>query len=396
MTRSIVDRLALLSLALLVGCAAPVGDEPNDEADPLPPFEEDCGNARNNTLETASGLLAEDDLTYEGVRLCTGDVDYYRIDVPPKRWVSLKVTIDGDGDGQTDLDLLEIDADDEVIWGSASGEAFERIAFHNPTDEPVSHFARVEGYDGARADYDILVHVDRYHEQVDCDDAFPDEDPLDERGPCNTIMQFPQANSDREGYLVTHQAHYSNLRREVQYLVSYAAREVAAAFPDTEPLGLLDMSQWDGDTPGRMVGQLRHPEGTHVDGNDIDIAYYSLSAGNEGKIVCPSSDAYFCTGPASDLDVDRTTYFLAKLSDNSNVRVTGVDPEVAALVEPRAYEMEDEGLITREQRQLLVGKLAYGSGWPFHHHHIHLSWNWEDGHEERGEAPVGCMLGPDL
>ncbi len=299
--------------------------------------------------------------------------------------------IDGAGEGQTDLDLYEVDGDDEVVWGSASSQPFERIAWFNPDDEPMSRFVRVEGYAGARADYDILLRVDRYHEEMDCDDAYPDEDADDESGPCNRIMQFPQSSNDDEGYFVEHQAHYSNLRREVQYLVRYAAWRVAEQFGDTEPLGLLDMSQWDGDTPGRMEGSLRHPEGTHVDGNDIDIAYYSLSEGNGGKIVCPSYTQYFCTGPATDLDVDRTTFFMAALVENMNVRVMGVDPEVFDLVAPRAYEMELEGLITREQRQRVQGLMAYGDTWPFHHHHIHLSWQWEDGYEERSGPVQGCM-----
>lgn len=397
MNRSLESLLLLAFVSLTVGCMSPNAEEPDEGESPLPAFEEDCGNPRNDSVETASGLLAEDELTWEGVRLCSDDVDYYRMDVPAHRWASLKITIDGPGDGQTDLDLFEVDEDDEVIWGSAAGQPFERIAFYNPTDEPVSHFARVEGWEGSRADYDILVRVDRYHEDLDCDDAYPDEEASDERGPCNRIMQFPQGDASGDsGYLVTHEAHYSNLRREVQYLVRYAAAQVAEQFSDTEPLGLLDMSQWDGDTPGRMVGQLRHPEGTHVDGNDIDISYYSLSEGNEGKIVCPQNDGYFCTGPASDLDVDRTTYFLAQLVENMNVRLTGVDPAVAELVNPRATEMEEEGLITREQRQRVQGLMAYGDGWPFHHHHIHLSWVWEDGYEERGGAPEGCMSGPNL
>jgi len=390
--------LSALTVATLLfgGCAAEVVDEVPDEANPLPAFEEDCGSGVNDSLETASGLGAEDEAAWEGVRLCTDDVDYYRIDVPRGRWASVKITIDGDGDGQTDLDLYEVDAEDEVIWASASGQPFERLAWFNDTDAPVSRFLRVEGYGGARADYDILVRVDRYHDsQLDCDDAYTDEDADDERGPCNRIMQFPQGH-EAAGYLVTHEPHYSNLRREVQYLVRLAAARTALQFSDTEPLGLLDMSQWDGDTPGRMVGQLRHPEGTHAEGNDIDISYYSLSDGNEGKIVCPQNDGYFCTGPASDLDVERTTYFLAQLVENVNVRVMGVDTQVALLVEPMAQELEDDGVITREQRQRVQGLLAYGSGWPFHHHHVHLSWMFEDGFEGRDVPPDGCMTGPGL
>ena len=61
-------------------------------------------------------------------------------------------------------------------------------------------------------------------------------------------MQFPNAISADQGYLVTHEQHYSNLRREVAYLVQWATAKVADEFPGTNPLALLDMGQADGDT----------------------------------------------------------------------------------------------------------------------------------------------------
>jgi hypothetical protein len=35
--------------------------------------------------------------------------------------------------------------------------------------------------------------------------------------------------------------------------------------------------------------------------------------------------------------------------------------------------------------------MAYGSGWPFHHHHMHFSWVWE-GSWERDLQVDGCMV----
>ena len=206
------------------------------------------------------------------------------------------------------------------------------------------------------------------------------------------IQQFPQANSFDDGFIVSHEAHYSNLRREVAYLVQYAASETAKAFPGTKPLGLLDMSQYDGDTPGRMVGQLRHPEGTHVYGNDIDIAYYQTGDDNLGRAVCPQHDNYFCTGAASLLDAERTTYFMVKLLESSNVRVIGVDPVIADAIFDAASDLKEQGLISSADRSRLRSRLAYGDGWPFHHHHLHLSWEWEDGEVVRSQPPIPCGL----
>ena len=161
-----------------------------------------------------------------------------------------------------------------------------------------------------------------------------------------------------------------------------------------ESVGLLDMSQRDGDTPGRMRGQLRHPEGTHVNGNDIDIAYYQTGDDNLGRPVCVN-DNYFCTADPILLDDERSAYFIVQLFDSPLTRVIGVDTLIAPRLQAALPGLEDAGLITSTQRSRFNQKLAYGDGWPFHHHHMHLSWSWEDGHE-RGQAPEGCMVGPGL
>ena len=390
--------LSLLLLVLLAACVPPASEEePSEEISTLPPFLEDCNSEQNDSLETASGIPGENRWEATDLRLCDEDEDYYQLEIPAQQWLSLEMTIDGSGSGGSDLDLIEVDEDDERIWASESSQPFERLAWYNPTGTPMTRWVRVEGYNGADDDYDLLVRVASWADTIDCDAEYPDEDPGDEDGPCNRIMQFPQMNSDDDGYRVQHQTHYSNLRREVSYLVRWATAEVRAEYPDTGPLGLFDMSQWDGDTPGRMVGQLRHPEGTHVDGNDIDIAYYATDGDNLGGYACSSHSSTFCTGPANLLDVERTTLLLARLMESPHVRVIGVDPEVAELVVPMAYDLEDEGLISEAARQKITySHLAYGDGWPFHHHHLHFSWQWEDGFEGRSEVPDGCLLQEDL
>jgi len=387
----LVHVLLVLTLLALVGCVAPRGDD--DDGDDTPPvfeMEDDCFSEKNDSLADAITLPSENHFEAAEVRLCDGDLDYYVLEVPSRKWLSMKITIHGDGSGGDDLDLIEVDNNDNEIWGSFASQPFARIAWYNPTDEVMTRTVKVIGYNGANDEYDITVRVASFHDGLDCDSYYPDS-AGDESGQCNRIMQFPQGNEQADGYWVNHQAHYSNLRREVAYLVRYAAAEVAREFPDTGPLGLLDMSQWDGDTPGRMDGQLRHPEGTHVEGNDIDIAYYMNSGNNLGGYACSSHDQYFCNGDANLMDTERTTYFLAKLFESSMVRVIGIDPAVADKVLPMAYTLQDDGLITSSIRSKFSSRLAYGEGWPFHHHHMHFSWNWEAGFEGREAAPEGCM-----
>lgn len=405
---------------LLLACTEPTADRLVDSgvpsADPLPAFVDDCAEELNDELSSLSGLLAVDGHVEESVQLCSGDRDVYRVDVPANTWLSVAMYIDGSGSSRgdgTDLDLWEVDPEsvlpdaldiideepdsgfeDDIIWYSASEQPYERLAWFNETDEVVSHYLIIDGWDGSASRYDLLVRTSEFHEGLDCDTFYAD---TSEDGPCNRIMQFPQATTLEQGYIVQHEAHYSNLRREVAYLVRYATAATATTFEGTNPLALMDMSQADGDVPGRMVGSLRHPEGTHTGGNDIDIAYYQTGDDNLGRAVC-ANDGYFCTGAPNKLDARRTAYFMVRLMESPYLRVIGVDPEIATAIRDATEELEAEGLLSSGERRRLMNYMAYGDGWPFHHHHMHFSWSWEDGHsgedQQTAQASDGCMGEP--
>ena len=396
--------LFLLPIAGLFGCVQTRDQTETPEEDPLPDFVDDCSSAQNETLQGASGLIAEDGKRYEDVSLCEDDIDTYRIDVPAFTWLSMEIFIDGKGKNKTDLDLWEIDdptapvdsrmdlvddeAEENTIWYSAVEQPNESLAWYNDSDLVQTHFVQVVGYEGASADYDIEIRTSPFEEAQNCDDV---EEDTSESGPCNQILLFPQANRVDQGYLVSHSTHYSHLRREVIYLVRYAAAETVATFGDTNPLGLLDMSQADGDTPGRMDDQLRHPEGTHIEGNDIDIAYYQTGEDNLGRSVC-DNDGYYCTSAPDILDARRSAFFIAKLMESPYLRVIGVDTMIATQLKDAAQDLRDEGLLRYRDVQRMDTYLAYGSGWPFHQHHMHFSWAWESGWEGESSEP-GCLVG---
>jgi hypothetical protein len=398
----------ITSLLLVVGCGTDeAGDNAVDtDADaPVVPFvwADDCDEGSNENASNAT-LVPADEATYDAA-LCNNDKDVYRVDVPAGKWVSIEIQIDGTGKGKSDLDLFELEGPDtkindyldmstesgkdDKVWESAVSEDYERLAWYNPYDEPVAKYVMVKGYKAKATDYTLVIRQEKWHDERDCDDAFNNSK---ETGPCNAIMQFPQANDVDEGYVVSHWPHYSNLRREVAYLIRFAAAETAATFENTKPLGLGDMGEDDGDTPGRMEGQLRHPEGTHTNGNDLDIAYYQNGTNNLLRPACPQNDGYFCTGEPTLLDARRTAFFMAKLASSPRIRVMGVDTKIAPKVLDAADELQDEGLLTRKEVEKLNTYITYGEGWPFHHHHIHFSWQWEDGWEfESGRAPEGCL-----
>jgi len=390
-------------LPLFLACAPNAADQRSQvvEDTALAPLLDDCEEGLDDTVETAQQLQGSNGIHEGDLRLCEGEIDVYSIAVPPGAWLSLEVEIDGSGHNgtdRTDLDLWELDnpaapidealrtsSESDVIWYSSSSQPYERLAWHNPTDEPVVHYVAVDGYKTGQAWYALRVTVDDWHEGASCDDFYED---TSKNGQCNRIVQYPQATSRDEGYIVSHSAHYSNLRREVAYLVAHATAQVQAAYPDTMPLGLMDMSQTDGDTPGRDEDSLRHPEGTHVDGNDIDIAYYQTGSDNLGREVC-RNNGYFCTSSPNKLDAEKTAYFMAMLLESKDVRVIGVDTMIADDLFDAMDEMVDAGTLTNGQKNKVRNHLAYGDGWPFHHHHMHLSWDWEDGWDGHADLS-GC------
>jgi hypothetical protein len=390
-----MNRLSvILALSFAGACAqAPPPVEPETPSpEPEQPRQtewvDDCREELTDRFADAVFLRADETQEFTGASLCNGDLDLYLVEIPPGQYASIRIDIDGSGKGNTDLDLwwledpsapehglMDVVVDrgsTNVLWASDAQFSWEELAWYNPTTEPVHKFVAVRGAGNAEAFYDLKLTVDLLDEGRDCMDFWRDS------SECNKMMFFPQANSMDDGYLVTHQSQYSYMRREVIYLVRWAARETALAFPGTNPLALMDMTQEDGDTPGRLDDRLRHPEGTHVRGGDIDIAYYQNRTDNRGREVCTRYDQYFCKGPADLLDARRTAYFMAALMSTEYIRVIGVDPEIAESLLAVADDLMDEGLISRTDVQNLNTYMAYGDGWPFHHHHMHFSWAWEE------------------
>jgi len=181
----------------------------------------------------------------------------------------------------------------------------------------------------------------------------------------------------------------SYLRRDTALLVKYAAGYVDCLARgwksgNGQPIGLIDMSEKDGSIPGTSIGQPGHPEGTHVQGHDIDIAYYQLNTkDNRARPICEHSvngnEAYHCTQKPHLLDPWRTALFLGALLESPNVRVVGMDGQVGGIVSSSFQLLCDRGWIQPKACQVPGHRLAFeetnkGMGWfLFHHHHLHLS-----------------------
>jgi hypothetical protein len=178
----------------------------------------------------------------------------------------------------------------------------------------------------------------------------------------------------------------SFVRRDVMMLVKYAAAMVACqarGWPGNGgELGLGDMSERDGAIPGTSIGSPGHPAGTHVNGHDMDIAYFQVgTADNTLRPICPhtsgGSDAYHCTGEPSSLDVWRSALFIAHLHATPRLRVIGVDgragPSLDAAIDTLCAGGWVSGMACTAPR-MTYETTDSGRGWYyFHHHHLHIS-----------------------
>ena len=211
---------------------------------------------------------------------------------------------------------------------------------------------------------------------------------------CLTLATFsPRLGVGYEDYPINGETaadqYRSFVRREVINAISYAAARVECQaghwpFGNNRPLGLGDMSEANGAIPGTSVGNPSHPAGTHLNGRDIDIAYYQLDTTNGHlRAICESRiggvDQFHCVAPPNTLDVWRTALFVGILMEHPRLRVIGVDGQVGPLLVQTINQLIQAGWLPSTVAAKVQQKLAYetsdqGLGWYyFHHQYMHIS-----------------------
>ncbi|MCC6622018.1 MAG: hypothetical protein IT385_12220 [Deltaproteobacteria bacterium] len=373
-----------------------------------------CDDTRyepNDVIGAAAEVSAP--LSVTGLDLCA-DEDWYRVTFPQATLGTVGIDF---AHIRGDLDLLVYDEDGEFLgsrvgpqsYGAQSRGYENSVEYHSimNASEAAAGYFRVRGFNNAQNAYALTVSQTSWVDGLLCTDHFGFDACRGYTGePEGELYQFPFPRADDpyvpNGYTLESYGQYRWLRRETMMLVRYAIHEVQQRFPDTDPLGLIDMCDKFGITPGFDVGDPRHPESTHDQGGNIDIAYYQTDGDSSGSVVCgpneSAHDGYFCTSVTNHvMDVPRTTYFIAQFNKHPRLRVIGVDKLLAPLIEAEAKKQRDAGWITTEVYQSLLGKLAYGDGWPFHHHHLHVSMRWwsQDAAQPNGlvvhpEPEIGC------
>jgi hypothetical protein len=226
------------------------------------------------------------------------------------------------------------------------------------------------------------------------------------QGECAKIVPFEPIEG--EGYLnypvngETFENQYrSYLRLDLMMTVKYAAAKVACktanwTYVEFHPVWLIDMSEEDGSIPGTSIGRPGHPAGTHVNGSDLDIAYFhtdvpkvwpwekddpALVKGNQAMVICKPTifgmGVHHCRQMSKLLDPWRTALLIAYISENPAIRVIGVDGKVGPTIESALNQLVEAGWLAETERANIT--LAYeeennGMGWYYHHfHHMHVS-----------------------
>jgi len=367
-----------------------------DDDDPLEP---------NDSL---GGAVAAPRGVTHGLRSCQNNEDWYRITVPAGKIVRVGIEFQHDAG---DLDMVAYDANGALL-GSRYGKAYpysyrdqetntEYYGFYSQTG--AEYHVRVVGYASATvpaAENVYSLHVDQY-DYVDGESCTASGFTFDEcagHGASGSgLLPFPFADPNDSvvgsTYMFDTFSNYRFARRELIMLVRNALRETSIAFPGTNPLGLIDICQKNGITPGYDVGSPRHPETTHDQGGNIDIAYFQTDGNNSAEIICGDGSQHadgFCSSAATTshkVDLPRQAFFMAQLYASTRTRVIGVDQVIGPLIKDAATTLNqlpasDPQHITSSQLSAFNSGMAYGSGWPYHHHHIHLSLQWWTGQSQ--------------
>lgn len=174
----------------------------------------------------------------------------------------------------------------------------------------------------------------------------------------------------------------SYIRRDLMMLVKYGAAKVACE-TGGHPLGLGDMSDRDGATPGTAYGAPHHPRGTHEAGRDIDLGYYQRDTpDNRIRAICPHAidgvEQWRCIDTPTSLDVRRTALFIGALFESPHVRIVGVDGQAGPPIQRALGRLcTSKHLPGDACARIKLGfeNIDTGRNWFYgHHNHMHVSW----------------------
>jgi hypothetical protein len=367
----------------------------------------------NETREAATAAPLGDTT---GLTICAGDEDWFQITVPANTIVRVGIDF---LHVRGDLDLVAYDADGELL-GSRMGwiQNGKTYPYHQYRDYEHNteyygfyseaggdtYYVRVVGYqepqpDSPQTQNQYNLHVDEfpYVDGPDCEAAGYSTDECRGHGPYGSGLlpfPFPDPNDSvvGDGYFWESLSSARFGRRELIMGIRNALAETMNAFAGTTAIGISDISQIDGETPYTEVDEPHHPGNSHSQGGNIDIAYFQTDGLNDVEIICGDGSVHndgWCSPAAEQLhivDLPRQAFFLGKLCVSPRLRCVGVDAVIGPLIRQAADDLMnlpdgDPHKLTPEERNAAHNKIVHGAAgdwnaWPFHHHHMHVSFQW--------------------
>lgn len=338
----------------------------------------------NNSFAQATPLGAGD---YPQLALCANDIDMFKVQVPANHVLTAGIKFQN---SKGDLDLYfgdgTLDSRGYLNTYASSDSDVQDVEeiLNQPFATATTTYVIVYGESGAQGSYDLRLRIEPGVADRDCFRGCADLVALGGSPTWGSTVAVG------DGFFAATPTKYAFGRRDLVGLLRYSAREVQKRFPSsrTDTIGISDVCQADGKTPGTDVGSPRHPATTHVRGKDVDVAYYQTDGKSDPQIICGDgsdnnnngvrgryNDGYFCTTQQNIVDVPRHMWFMAKLAESPRFRVVGVDQTLVPAFKAEALKLYNAGAVGAAQHRRITDGLGYGAsgGWQFHHHHIHLS-----------------------
>ncbi len=217
---------------------------------------------------------------------------------------------------------------------------------------------------------------------------------LPREGEAVELLGMPSPLVRDDGYLLERPNRYQFARPDVVAFLREGFRDTRARFR-RDPIGIIDITQWDGRRPALDVGNPRHV--SHDGGRDVDIAIPStvepsLQRDHCDKIVSPDprrSAGHFTSvcrkGTARAFDATRLAYLVGKLAARRVLDRVFLDEEFLEPLAKAADRLARHHVIPKHAAAALQPEGGVMKHLPWHTDHVHLRFLGP-----KGKAPVAA------
>ncbi len=209
------------------------------------------------------------------------------------------------------------------------------------------------------------------------------------------LVGMPSPLVRDDGYLLERPNRYQFARPDVVAFLREGFRDTRARFR-RDPIGVVDITQWDGRRPALDVGNPRHV--SHDGGRDVDIAIPStvepsLQRDHCEKIVSPDprrGEGHFTAvcrrGTARAFDATRLAYLVGRLAARRVLDRVFLDEEFLEPLAKAADRLARHHVIPRHAAAQLQPEGGVMMHLPWHTDHVHLRFLGP-----KGRAPVTAL-----